>query len=115
MKSLIPSLFLILAFLLLGLISARADDNSSLTLLKFEADWCGPCQQMKPIVNKVSGNFGSKVTVRSINIDNNQAMADKYRVKSIPHIVAIKNGKVVGKVTGFQSEAALTKFVNRKL
>ncbi len=114
MKSLIPSIFLILAFLLLGLISARAEEGP-LTLLKFEADWCAPCQQMKPNVRKVSAAFGSKISVQSINIDNNQALADKYRVKGIPHIVAIKNGKVVGKVTGYQSEAALTRFVNRKL
>jgi len=114
MKTLIPSILLVIGFLLFGLLSARADE-APLTLLKFEASWCGPCQQMKPVVNSVSSSFGSKVKVQSIDIDRNPALADKFKVRGVPYIVAIKNGKVVGKLMGYQSEADLTRFVNRKL
>jgi thioredoxin len=82
-------------------------------ILKFEADWCGPCRQMKPIYSKVAHNFSSDASFQSINVDRNPTIADRYSVRSLPTVVAVKNGRVVGRKTGFMNEQALSAFVKR--
>ena len=82
-------------------------------ILKFEADWCGPCQQMKPIFHRVSRTYSSDASFQSIDVDRNPTLADHYRIRSLPTVVAVKDGKVVGRKTGFLDERRLTEFVKR--
>lgn len=60
------------------------------TLLKFEADWCGPCQQIKPIVNDVLA-ANTDVTLRTINVDqkDNESLVMKHGVRAIPTLVLL--------------------------
>ena len=73
-------------------------------LLDFTATWCGPCQQMGPIVDRL---HRQGFAVRKVDIDQNRPLAQKYGITSIPAFVMVVNGKVVEQVVGMQSEQKL--------
>lgn len=76
-------------------------------VLDFWAPWCGPCRSITPILEKLSGEFGEKVKVGKINIDQQPDLARAFRVTSIPTIVAVKSGEVTDTSVGFRGEAPL--------
>lgn len=61
-------------------------------LVDFYADWCGPCKMMSPVIDEIAEEMGEKVKVGKINVDNNQDLAMKYSVMSIPTIMIFQNG-----------------------
>lgn len=73
-------------------------------MVDFFATWCGPCKMMAPTVEKLAGEYAGKVKVGVINVDENSEMSMKYQIQSIPTLVFFKNGEVVDKMVGFQSE-----------
>ena len=62
-----------------------------LEVKKFEADWCGPCKALKPILENVSSKFGNTVNFSYINIDEQFEVAQKYHVRSVPTVIIEKN------------------------
>ncbi|MDF1658026.1 MAG: thioredoxin family protein, partial [Verrucomicrobiales bacterium] len=85
-------------FLLQG--KANSAEQSDLRILKFEADWCGPCQQMKPVFDKVSKSLSDEASFETINVDEQPSLADRYNVRGLPTVIAIKDGKVVDRSMG---------------
>jgi thioredoxin 1 len=77
-------------------------------VLKFYADWCGPCKVMAPKVAEVSEKTG--IPVREINVDVDSEAASKYGVRSIPFLVAIKDDQVVGTLTGAKPVLEIEEF-----
>ncbi len=63
-------------------------------LVDFYATWCGPCQMMSPIIDEIAEENADTLKVGKVNIDENQDLAIKYNVMSIPTIIIVKNGKV---------------------
>ena len=63
-------------------------------LVDFYATWCGPCQMMSPIIDEIAEENADNLKVGKVNIDENQDLAIKYNVMSIPTIIIVKNGKV---------------------
>ena len=63
-------------------------------LVDFYADWCGPCKMMAPIIEEIAEEVKETVKVGKVNVDNNQELAIKYDVMSIPTIMLFENGKV---------------------
>jgi len=88
-------------------------EPGSLKILKFEADWCGVCRKMKPVFASVARSYHGEVAFQSINVDEQVSLADSYKVELLPTFVAVKNGKVVGRTTGYMSAAKLKSFVNK--
>lgn len=81
--------------------------NSEKTVLvDFYADWCGPCKMMAPVVEKIASETVD-IKVRKINIDNEEELAIKYRVVSIPTFLVIKNGEEVNRIVGAVDKAEL--------
>ena len=78
---------------------------------KFYAEWCGPCKMLTPIIEKVQGNY-SEVSFRSINIDEDFEVAQKYFVRSVPTVIIEQDGKEVGRFAGLQSELTYTNALN---
>ena len=86
-----------------------------LEVKKFEADWCGPCKALKPILENVSSKFGNTVNFSYINIDEQFEVAQKYYVRSVPTVIIEKDGKEVGRFVGVQSELAYVNNINENL
>ena len=76
-------------------------------LVDFFATWCGPCQTMAPILKQVKDELGEKVTIIKIDVDKNQALANKFQVRGVPTFVLYKNGKQVWKQAGLVSKRDL--------
>ena len=84
-------------------------------LVDFYADWCGPCKMMMPVVEKMAETYEGKVKIGKLNVDENNAIAGKYGVMSIPSFIVFKNGEVVNSSTGAMSQAALAKMLDEAL
>ena len=69
-------------------------------LVDFYADWCGPCKMMAPIIEEIAKELDGKANVGKINVDDNQNLAVKYQVMSIPTIAIFKQGKVIQSFVG---------------
>ncbi len=63
-------------------------------IIDFYADWCGPCKMMSPIIDKIAEELGEKVKVGKINVDENQELAEKFEIMSIPTILIFEDGKI---------------------
>lgn len=68
---------------------------SGIVLVDFYADWCGPCRMMSPIIDEIAEELQGSVKVGKVNVDENQELAIKYDVMSIPTIIIFKNGMPV--------------------
>lgn len=76
-------------------------------LVDFYADWCGPCKMMAPVVEKLAEEMAGQAKVGKLNVDDEGALAQQYRVVSIPTFLIFKNGEVVDTMVGAMSAAAL--------
>lgn len=68
-------------------------DSEKKVLVDFYADWCGPCKMMSPIIDDIANEVDGKAKVGKVNVDNNQELAIRYDVMSIPTIMIFENGK----------------------
>ena len=75
-------------------------ENNKLVLVDFWAEWCGPCKTLSPIIDEVADEFGEKVDVAKVDIDQNQEYAAKYGIRNIPTVLLFKNGEIVDKQVG---------------
>ena len=80
-------------------------------LIDFWATWCGPCRMMAPVVDAIAKEKDGEVKVCKVNIDENQELAEKYGVMSIPTFVIIKNGSETGRTVGVQSKEEIMKLI----
>src|SRR5687767_8451412 len=84
-------------------------------LLKFEADWCGPCQAMKPMIEDIARDYEGRLTVATIDVDQNNAVPYRFGVRGVPTVMLFKNGEVVGQKVGLPRKADLTALIDSKL
>ena len=79
-------------------------------LADFNAEWCGPCQMMRPILDEFAAESDAYKIV-SIDIDNEDALASEYEISSIPCLVVFKDGKEITRNVGLQSKKKLAKML----
>ena len=81
-------------------------------LVDFWAPWCGPCRQVTPVIEQLAAENAGSVKVGKCNVDENQQLAFKYGVSSIPLVLIFKAGEVVQQFLGVQAKSRLQAALN---
>lgn len=84
-------------------------------LVDYWAEWCGPCKMIAPILDEVAGQFGEKLQVAKMNVDENRTVPAKFGIRGIPTLMLFKNGQLAATRVGAMSKAQLTEFVTQNL
>ncbi len=99
-------------------LNASNFDNTvaeGVSLVDFWAPWCGPCRMIAPVIEELAADFDGKAKICKVNTDEEQDVAIKYGIRSIPTILFFKNGELVDQMIGASSKQVLADKVNSLL
>lgn len=82
-------------------------------LIDFHAEWCAPCKAQSPIIKQVAQEVGGKVRIIKIDIDKNQAIAQRYNVRGVPTLALFKNGEIIWRQSGVQTKNQLIAIIQQ--
>ena len=82
-------------------------NGSEPLVVDFWATWCGPCRMVGPVISRLAEKYDGKITVGKCDVEENDDLAAEFGIRNIPTILFFKNGEVVDKMVGAQSEAKL--------
>ena len=89
--------------------------REALVLVDFWADWCGPCKQLTPVIERVVQSYGGKVRLAKLNVDQHPAISGQLRIQSLPTVYAFRDGRPVDGFMGAQPESAIRELIDRPL
>ncbi len=89
--------------------------NNGLVLVKFGADWCGPCRKVVPELEQLATDNAGKLTVLTVDVDKERRLADKHNVGPIPRLLLFRNGVQIDHWTGYQSARQMQKGIDRAI
>ncbi len=76
-------------------------------IVDFHALWCSPCKVQSPILSDIASEFGERVRIIKIDVDQNPGLAGKYHIQGVPTVILFKNGKLVWRQSGVASKSQL--------
>ena len=86
--------------------------SEDLTVIDFSATWCMPCRMLKPILERVAEKC-SDVSFYNVDIDENEEVAKRYRIFSVPTLVCFREGKKIDSLVGLNSFEDIVEFIER--
>ena len=86
--------------------------NNGVSLVDFWAPWCGPCRMIAPVIEELAKDFDGKANICKVNTDEQQDLATKFGVRSIPTIIFMKNGEKVDEMIGASSKKQFEEKLN---
>ncbi len=86
-----------------------------LAIIDLYADWCGPCRIIAPIFSELSEEFGNRADFIKVDVDKHGQISNKYKARSIPLVVFVKNGKEVDRLVGARSKKEYQKLIEKHL
>ena len=89
--------------------------TQSLMLVDFWAEWCGPCRMIAPVLEELAGEYGDRLTVGKLNVDENRQTAARFGVRSIPTLLFFRDGARVDQVIGAHPKGALKAKIDQLL
>ncbi len=84
-------------------------------LVDFWAEWCGPCKMIAPVLEELAEEFQGKLKIAKLNIDENDATAPKFGIRSIPTLILFRNGNAEATKIGAMSKSELTAFIQQAI
>ena len=94
---------------------AEVERSPMTVLLDFWAPWCGPCRMIAPVLEQLAAEMAGRVRIAKLNVDENQATAARFNVRSIPTLVILKSGREVDRLVGVLPKSELTRRLERTL
>ena len=95
--------------------SELINDSDIPVLVDFFATWCGPCQALAPVLQDVAGRLKDQIKIIKIDVDNNQAVAQEYRVQGVPTLILFHRGKILWRQSGAMPANQLTETIQKHL
>lgn len=89
--------------------------EQKLVIIDFWADWCEPCKQLMPVLEKLANEYADQVVLAKINCDEQQAIAMQFGVKNLPTVILFKNGQAVDGFAGVQPESEIRQLLDKHL
>ena len=93
----------------------KAIAGDQLVVVDFWAEWCGPSRMLGPVIEDLDKKYEGKAIIGKVNVDEEQELAIRYGVMSIPTVVFIKNGKEIDRKVGVMPPDAFTKVLDQNL
>ena len=84
-------------------------------LVDYWAEWCGPCKSIAPILDEVAQEYGGRLKVAKMNVDENQQVPAKFGIRGIPTLMLFKNGNLEATKVGALSKSQLTAFLDSNI
>lgn len=81
-------------------------------LVDYWAEWCGPCKMIEPILHELADEYGDRLTIAKVNIDDNAQLAARFKIRGIPTLMMFKDGEPQGTKVGALTKSALKDFVD---
>jgi len=91
----------------------QQETKNKVVLIDFWAAWCAPCRMMAPVLNDVATELSGNMQVGKVNIEQYQSLAQKYKVRSIPTLILLKNGVEVNRFVGVKSKDFLLQQIQK--
>ena len=92
----------------------QALKGDKLVMVDFWASWCGPCRMLGPVVEKLAEQYEGKAVIGKVNVDEQQELAVRYGVMSIPTVIFFKNGKEIDRKVGVMPAGAYTALLDQQ-
>jgi thioredoxin 1 len=95
--------------------ATEVESGTGITVVDFWAPWCGPCRFVAPLLEQLADEYGARVRIGKLNVDENPAVAGRYGIRSIPTVGIFRDGEPVGGVVGAVPKTTLQAAIDEQL